>query len=160
MLYGADLSLNSSASASKIENILHGETTQCVIALVPRALCYVRTHDVIMYQKGAEDKSQLCSPYITNLYPGHSHRIASRYSCRSFFTHTLSQIPHVMKFPFSSLAVLALSSQHVATFPAMLSEVMIQIRSTNEKQARSSSIEGGCPINQRQAKASPHRPGA
>ena len=58
-----------------------------------------------------------------------------------------------MKFPFSSLAVLALSPQHVAAFLAMLSEAMTQIRSTNEKQARSSAIKSGCPFSKREAES-------
>ena len=57
-----------------------------------------------------------------------------------------------MKFSAASLAVLALSTQHVAAFPAALSEAMIQIRSANEAQARSTGIEGGCPFK-RQAEA-------
>ena len=57
-----------------------------------------------------------------------------------------------MKFSSASLAVLALSAQHVTAFPAALSEAMIQIRGANEAQARSTGVEGGCPFK-RQAEA-------
>jgi hypothetical protein len=57
-----------------------------------------------------------------------------------------------MKFRSSSLAILALSAQNVAAFPAMLSEAMIQIRGANEVQAHASGVEAGCPFSKRQAK--------
>lgn len=57
-----------------------------------------------------------------------------------------------MKFATSFLAVLAFSAQHAAAFPALLSEAMIQIRGSNEAQARATGVEGGCPFSKRQAK--------
>jgi hypothetical protein len=55
--YGVDVLLNSSMRVSQIGDILQGEATQCGIVLIWQALRYIMTHNVIMDQMGAEDKS-------------------------------------------------------------------------------------------------------
>jgi hypothetical protein len=83
------------------------------------------------------------------LFPSH-HPLPWPFSSpsRSLF---LSLFPHFLsnstcyEVPTFFPCRLALSSQHSAAFPVMLSEAMIYIRPTNEKQARSSAVEGGCP---------------
>lgn len=50
-----------------------------------------------------------------------------------------------MKLISSSLAVLALSAQHVSAFPALAAEGMIKTRSDNNANAEIRGIEAGCP---------------
>ena len=47
-----------------------------------------------------------------------------------------------MKFASSTLAVAALTCKHVSAFPAVLSDTMINIRSTNEARALASGLDG------------------